>query len=106
MTDTKTRHTPGPWLIGRDKDEWGRFNILGGPLKIHVAKASACKDREASVANARLIAAAPELLAALELFFQVNEAGIERGTTLGEQLAIAGFFENARAAIAKAKEER
>ena len=56
MTDTQ--HTPGPWRIGD-----AGFTVFGPP------KPGALPETIAPVknrANARLIAAAPELLAALE----------------------------------------
>ncbi len=59
MTDTQ--HTPGPWEIRRDTDVTGYpvFSIAGmsGEQKRDVVTLDA---------NARLIAAAPDLLAALE----------------------------------------
>ena len=50
-------HTPGPWVVDR------RFCILG-PDKWLIAAVK--KERLAAEANALLIAAAPELLAALQ----------------------------------------
>ncbi len=57
-------HTPGPWHIVRrstvcagDRDE------IDNPIRVHVAD---CYGRRAE-ANAHLIAAAPDLLAACEL---------------------------------------
>ena len=52
-------HTPGPWHLGYNKHD---ASIHNG-----VTIASVCDDATHWKANARLIAAAPDLLAALEL---------------------------------------
>ena len=57
-----TQHTPGPWRIGIQN----YHAIITGPHGLPVARTQACHD-ENWEANARLIAAAPELLEALEL---------------------------------------
>lgn len=63
-----TKHTPGPWLA----TGWENtvVNIPdthhGGHLTICVYPASGRAPRSEAVANARLIAAAPDLLEALE----------------------------------------
>ena len=60
--ETKTQHTPGPWLNGGSaKDgEFTNWFVSAPPNCIAV-----CPERDgSSEANARLIAAAPELLAA------------------------------------------
>lgn len=66
-TNRETKHTPGPWKIyppARDYDEGGEYRNLYGPDYQWVADIrSNCKEEEA---NARLIAAAPELLVALK----------------------------------------
>ena len=67
--ETRTAHTPGPWKIGQtldltplaEPDEvWEVRPILAGTEIIALAS-----DADANPADARLIAAAPELLAAL-----------------------------------------
>lgn len=106
----EAKHTPGPlhaedrgvdgeWLV-RDEATGAVTAVVCGDDG-HPERALA--DPLPAEANAALYAGAPELLDALRLFFQVNDAGIERGTTLGEQLTIAGFFTDARYAIAKAE---
>lgn len=59
-----SKHTPGPWTVGEDGDViWGaRWK---GAIT-HVATVPFSKDPRVS-ADARLIAAAPDLLAALEM---------------------------------------
>ena len=73
---SNTKHTPGPWRMGvNDNDEkawqimperWkGQDNLLGYALIAQVSKWSGEPldlIRESAVANAKLIAAAPELL--------------------------------------------
>jgi hypothetical protein len=54
-------HTPGPWVIDRDQD--GRCLINGERQFVCTIDAPVCESHEA---NARLIAAAPDLLAALK----------------------------------------
>lgn len=68
---SEQEHTPGPWLTVKSKpnrvrDESGVIiaQVSMPPTKLD--KASWMKGKEISHANARLIAAAPELLAALK----------------------------------------
>jgi len=91
-----THHTPGPWTV-----------VLGARLEVHapmdeigwtksvVWNAGLCTDKE-SQANARLIAAAPDMLEALEAFVG-SRKGDGMGWTLDSLEALA------REAIAKAK---
>ena len=89
-----TKHTPGPWHVGGLQGT-GRAAIVYSPDGYSICD---CKSyhgkREWSEmeANARLIAAAPDLLAALEYWFDSN----------ADSKKLAGM---ARAAIAKAKGE-
>ena len=95
----KTQHTPGPWTIHADTDGWPLV-MSGGVAGRIVANVNpqSCPDESSAPefvempceANARLIAAAPELLEALQFVM----------TASGEQLSTA--FEQAQAAIAKA----
>lgn len=87
-----TDHTPAPWSY------CGDFVRAGDGLYVIAQCYSGCDTGRAEArANARLIAAAPEMLAALEhcLNFIANTEG-ELGITLDSGDA-------ARAAIAKAK---
>jgi len=66
-------HTPGPWDVGSNLVIWGEFSNLGMFTVAKVVKRVkvSCKrgdfaDIKEATANARLIAAAPELLEALE----------------------------------------
>jgi len=93
------RHTPGPWVVsddglvtGRD----GRVRFAGTP-SIDIFDASEWPSELATEAqaNARLIAAAPDLLAALkELYGHAYGAGIP---SMRQPML------NARAAIARAE---
>jgi len=67
---TEAQHTPGPWPLSETGD--GKRYVIGeglvsGPKGYEVAEVYSddCDPAEA-IANARLIAAAPDLLAALE----------------------------------------
>jgi hypothetical protein len=68
-----TKHTPGPWAIEQFAHPYGRHEdrtitrrlANGNPFRI--GRAYNIAGPEETDANARLIAAAPELLAALEI---------------------------------------
>ena len=109
------KHTPGPWYFGRmritprDKDRRCGF-VVNGPerdgldlricdLRVHQGVSGYGE----SEADARLIAAAPELLAALrgalrELVTPKGLPEVGKGRTTAQQAAL----DDARAAIAKA----
>ena len=90
-----TKHTPGPWTVERDSTVDGytvwRASSMGD---LFIAQVKRQKGEEAS--NARLIAAAPDLLAAcakaLDYLGRIEEAS--EGAELRDLL---------RAAIAKAE---
>jgi len=86
---TQATHTPGPWLV------WPASNgvKITDSLGRHVAVIPMATPQWQ--ADARLIAAAPELLAALEKFAWYDEAGMSEPRSL---------YDEARSAIAKAKE--
>lgn len=68
MTDTnKTAHTPGPWEV-KDGPWPGFLDISGPSFSIHVVTTASDlshEDFSKRTADARLIAAAPEMLDAL-----------------------------------------
>lgn len=71
-------HTPGPWRAVHDSVKVGRFNVC--PLVTAGGSAKGMIDeREVVAANARLIAAAPELLAALESALKLIQGEIADG---------------------------
>jgi hypothetical protein len=64
MKPNNTSHTPGPWHIGKRACQL----YVYGPLGEEVAGASSfTSGHEETLANARLIASAPDLLEALNL---------------------------------------
>lgn len=88
---TEARFTPGPWAI--NPDEYGiEFQIEGGDARL--------ADVFDIRANAHLIAAAPDLYAALEALLENN---------LGPQVDDGGAWDSccdmARSALAKARGE-
>lgn len=104
---TKSNPTPGPWTLGHrniakcDGFRFHRFPISGsGQAIASVWDGSADRDLGFGngEANARLIAAAPELLAALQFAVDTEQAGWE-----GEEEP--SWMKVARATIAKARGE-
>ena len=90
-----TEHTPGPWMVTPDHDEGiGWRHVSSFPEGFgDIATTWSGKHGDASEANARLIAAAPDMLDALE----------ELVDTLDSRGVIDSFTtQSARAAIAKA----
>lgn len=94
------KHAPGPWkaqglaIVASDRSFVGRlYPWCADP-----------QDSECAKANAHLIAAAPELLEALE---ETLTAGINwyETATKSDDASDLGFVVRARAAIAKAKGE-
>lgn len=106
----ETKHTPGPWKLRKPLHPGShyRFEVLkadrNGIYKPYVADVRSMDSNgdDNSEANARLIAAAPDLLAALE-------ALTESAAVVAEQQRMAGKLRldcaAARAAIARAKGE-
>lgn len=92
------KHTPGPWFAVADKGQTiirtSRSSAAFSPLAIVKGdKRDTLKDQEA---NARLMAAAPDLLEALEYCLDC----------LGDEFALPSDCQStARAAIAKARGE-
>lgn len=102
-----SKHTPGPWFITGRMTKYIEARIDGGMLQ----EVAACGPTEADCgygdqqrANAMLIAAAPDLLEALES----SNLNLHTGTMFidGEcKCSQCEFVRKARAAIAKAKGE-
>lgn len=92
------KHTPGPWHIGRGADGLPIIHTApdtfssSGQGVAHVCKRTMCQEH---TANARLIAAAPEMYEALRALIERSDAND------GDGLLVA--FDAARAAIAKAE---
>lgn len=76
-TESRSKHTPGPWRARTEGTElnpdWIAVFNSTGKWALATANQSAGIDREEAKANARLIAAAPEMLDALENAVQTIE---------------------------------
>lgn len=88
-----TKHTPGPWHVVEGK-------LTKSSLEVHANSRAICElwrswDSETELANARLIAAAPEMLEALQMI--ANELPCLDNLMSDKEIA--------RAAIAKATGE-
>jgi len=75
-TKVKQAHTPGPWTTEQHGDYLDVFPVTpgwgyGGVCRIENADIDPIPLRAQADANARLIAAAPELLEALELLHRI-----------------------------------
>jgi len=121
MEMSKAQHTQGPWKILPEECTKPyiriRGTVFGGRYKVANVLSPSYegindREHEETVANARLIAAAPELLEALEELMPAITAqsdGIEHMATLEGRVKwydkIAEKREKCRAAIAKAKGE-
>ncbi len=88
-----TQHTPGPWHCCQPDDS--PRQITDGQMRICTVT-----DRSEDTANARLIAAAPALVAALKA-----AVAIIQGWEQAAPIDIAFVADTARAALARAKGE-
>lgn len=91
---SESKHTPGPWyhrsptgFVGTVADSIMVASVYGDDPN--------CREDGRQIANARLIAAAPEMLEALQAF--------EAHYPLGVNPFLDDAFRSARAAIAKAE---
>ncbi len=99
---SKSKHTPGPWKVQRREGYVGQWEVVSTcETEWWIADAAPYNERQEE--NARLIAAAPELLEALEavLYWAELIAGdtTDKEAAANEEASIA----LARAAIAKAR---
>lgn len=108
---TKPKYTPGPWKV-TDLDQHPGIENHDGSVSIVIfgyrkwVDANTCDDsgvrgktRKQAIANAHLIAAAPDLLEALESYVEALFDGPENLTSRRND----ELEEKARRAIAKAK---
>lgn len=95
-------YTEGPWTVEQDDD--GSCGIVSPDSK-YLAFTAGAKDTEAELLNARLIAAAPDLLAALEAVLRWARTSGTGDSELVSAALTAKEFTHARGAIAKAKGE-
>ena len=97
----ETKHTPGPWTLGKGKvtiRETRETGSKGFIARCHMPGEWRYRSEEESEANARLIAAAPELMEALDtLTLVVGMTPIK-----GNLEALQEAQDMARAAIKKA----
>ncbi len=106
MTTNNTNTTPGPWRVGLTRTKVGRryvdslavFPNNGTTVCVVSSHALIQRDSARDEANARLIAAAPELLAALVDLANNVETDLSGYWTE----STSNFMQQARAAIAKA----
>ncbi len=106
---SKKAHTPGPWRIERGK-KYGDFLIWSARGETEVSshwiatlKCESCPAQEE--ANARLMAAAPDMLEALEPFVEVYEHFIGDDADEDQNRTISipvKAFRRASAALSKA----
>ena len=101
MTD-QPKWTPGPWAVERNKRTWGWVDVVGPSLGVGgptQATDLTLADEVKRIAEAHLIAAAPDMAEALEkaLNFITNTE-----SEMGETLPCG---DAARAALAKARGE-
>lgn len=108
MSKEKQKHTPGPWVQQPSAGKFGESEFVvrhetADGLASHVASMSPmwiCDEHGGSVeANARLIAAAPELYSALQLMLEKFQDGVRHGEAGWDAI------EAARSAIYKVEAE-
>ena len=96
-TERKERFTPGPWEV-KDNAEWDEILVLGksslpfGELRVAVIG----QEEEEGLADAALIAASPDMYAALESALSVAEF---------ENHPFRPWHDSAHAALSKARGE-
>ncbi len=97
------KHTPGPWVASKSTTKASNFadhvaHVSAGPKVIARVNGGVTEERTIALANAALLAAAPDLLAALETLVRRCEASDLQHAD--------GFpIKEARTAIAKARGE-
>ena len=92
-------HTPGPWRTTLAYDDPVIVDHNNTIIAIAVLDSNDPKELETIVANARLIAAAPELLAALREIADECNRRLRKGEDSGDRLTL----QLCKAAIAKAE---
>lgn len=80
-----SNHTPGPWEYGRTSSDDDRFDIYQAQTGWTIARTVNNSHVDCRPANAKLIAAAPDLLSACETALKVVSeiADIESGCQAG-----------------------
>jgi hypothetical protein len=98
---TKTKHTPGPWIVrGEYSEEHGGMYSINQTVESADAGLPFVQLDEIN-GNAALIAAAPEMLEALELLTGLSALG--KASKFSHELSENECIDKALAAITKAK---
>lgn len=96
---SKSKHTPGPWLYDAESREIQILDEEFVPIVVaEIVDGSDMASEEQLLADGNLIAAAPELLAALLSYRKAVFAGVDSDPALWANAAL-----KAKAAIAKAE---
>ena len=90
----ESKHTPGPWRAEKDRRKWCVMSQYGRVCTI--SQWTSLVDQR----DARLIAAAPDLLAALKCFLQDERFDVAVG---GNPIAVDAMLKQARDAVSKAE---
>lgn len=110
-----SKHTPGPWAAKRvGLQQWWinapfgdptiGYNFWDGLAEVYGSDDWPESGRKVAEANARLIAAAPELLQACEAMIEWDDREEDHAVDFAARMALCErAFDLARAAIAKAK---
>ena len=100
-----TAHTPGPWFVPvRTGTQYVEARIGGGWLQ-EVAACGPTAEAGQQKANARLIAAAPDLLEACVAMIEWDDREQDHAVSFNQRTELCRkAFDKARAAIAKATE--
>lgn len=104
--------TPGPWKLGRPWANGVTRFVQQDAAKLHFVAEARGDTAETRDANARLIAAAPDLLQVLERYvaaypaFRIKPVGAPGSEKRIEQENLMALEDAARAAIAKARGEQ
>ena len=88
METIKTKHTPGPWLVTDRATAPNKVIVHAQPRRIalcYLQGKAVYVDRAEAEANAKLIAAAPELL---EAMIKVYTAKVETGKIGTEEVSM------------------
>ena len=101
-----SKHTPGPWVVVGSRTKYVEARLVGSLMQEVAACGPTLADEgygQQQEANARLIAAAPDLLEALQELCEIVEDAIEQKSAKD----LDSFtLQPARAAIAKATGEQ
>jgi hypothetical protein len=101
-------HTPGPWVVSENGVSqetvggWCGIADCGRLVRYGTSGGMRYADYETTVANARLIAAAPEMFEALETMVRYSDGLIEAGHYDHREPRVQELYDMCAAAIAKA----